>query len=781
MTKRRPSSRSRRPSKKSSAQRSGWARFRRWLLLAFGVLALLLLVWVVYLDVAVRAKFDGKKWALPARVYARPLELYEGLALTPELLEQELRALGYRPVERVSASGQYARQTAASRTHYQIHSRGFDFWDQSEAARQFSLTLAGQTLVALTDDKGAELALMRLEPEEIGGIYPSHGEDRLLVRLEDLPPLLGEILIAVEDRDFVRHHGISPSGIARAAWANLTAGRVVQGGSTLTQQLIKNFYLTRERSLQRKAQEAIMALLLELHYSKAEILETYVNEVYLGQSGARAVHGFALGAQHYFRQPLRELNTSQLALLVGVVKGASYYNPWRHPERTLERRNLVLQIMASEGLISAAEYQRAQKAPLGIVPQNDYSLQSYPAFIELVKRQLRRDYRDEDLQSEGLRIFTSLSPMVQRRAEQSLHNRVEQLEQDLGVEDLQGALVVTSVGAGEVLAVVGDRSPRFVGFNRALDARRPIGSLVKPFVYLAALEQPQLYHPATLISDAPVTVESADGKRWQPRNADLKDHGEIPMYRALVHSYNQASARLGMQLGLENVYQTLRRAGFEGEIPEVPSILLGAVEMTPLEVAGIYHTLAAEGVYTPLRAIREVLTAEGEPLRRYPLELEQRFSAEASFQLQYLLQLALREGTGRRVYDQFPEQLTLAGKTGTTNDQRDSWFAGFSGEHLAVAWLGRDDNSATPLSGAGGALQVWTDLMVGLPTHGLSLNPPGEISFDWLDSETGQLSAEHCENAVWLPLRPGQQPAEQARCKLTGNSGASWWQRLLGR
>ncbi len=547
MTKRRPSSRSRRPANKSAAKRRGWARFRRWLLLAAGVLALLFLVWVLYLDVTVRAKFDGKKWALPARVYARPLELYQGLELTPELLEQELRALGYRPVERVSASGQYARQILGSRTQYQIHSRGFDFGDQNEPARRFSLTLVGQEVVALKGDAGGELALMRLEPEEIGGIYPAHGEDRLLLRLEDLPPLLGEILIAVEDRNFVRHHGISLSGIARAAWANLAAGRVVQGGSTLTQQLIKNFYLTRERSLQRKAQEAIMALLLELHYSKAEILQTYVNEVYLGQSGPRAVHGFALGAQHYFRQPLRELTTSQLALLVGVVKGASYYNPWRHPERALERRNLVLQIMANEGLISAAELQRAQREALGIVQQSDHSLQSYPAFIELVQRQLRRDYRQEDLQSEGLRVFTSLSPMVQRRAEQSLSNRIEQLEQSHGVKELQGALVVTSVGAGEVLAVVGDKSPRFAGFNRALDARRPIGSLVKPFVYLTALEQPELYPPATLTSDAPVVVESASGDRWQPRNADLKNHGQVPMYRALVHSYNQASVRLGME------------------------------------------------------------------------------------------------------------------------------------------------------------------------------------------------------------------------------------------
>ena len=778
MTKRRSVSRSKKSPSPGKPPRHGWALIRLWLFYSVLAVLILLAIWTLYLDVVVRAKFDGKKWALPARVYSRPLELYEGLALTPSLFEQELQALGYRAVSSLNAPGQYVKRPVSSaQASYQVHSRGFDFWDKREEARRFGLTIADGHVLHLRDLAGADMPLMRLEPEEIGGIYPAEVEDRLLVRLSDLPPLLGETLLAVEDQHFLDHHGVSPLAILRAAFVNMREGEVVQGGSTLTQQLVKNFYLTRERHLRRKAQEAIMAVLLEIHYSKSEILETYINEVFLGQSGPRAIHGFALASQHYFRQPLAELDTEQVALLVGLVKGASYYNPWRNPDRAKKRRNLVLTVMHQQGLINDKELKRAQAAPLGVVEQADTSMVTYPAFVALVKRQLQQDYQEEDLRSEGLRIFTSLSPMVQRQAEAALNQRLRQLEQRHNVKDLQGSMVVTSVGGGEVLALIGDKNPRFEGFNRALDARRPIGSLVKPFVFLTALERPDDYHLGTIISDEPVTVKGGDGKLWEPKNVDSVSHGDVPLYKALTHSYNQATARLGMQLGLESVYDTVKAAGFNGRIPGVPSMLLGSVDMSAFEVAGIYHTLAAEGVYTPLRSIREVLTADGQPLRRYPLELEQRFSLESTFQLQYALQMVLREGTGRSVYNQFPESLPLAGKTGTTNDQRDSWFAGFSGEHLAVVWLGRDDNSATPLTGSGGALQVWADLMRQLPTQGVSMQPPEGVSFDWIDATTGLLSAEHCDGAVWLPLRANQRPEQLSDCTLN-KGGRNWWQRL---
>lgn len=770
-----------RPAKSSStkAPRHGWALFRLWLFYAFLLVVVLLAIWTVTLDVRVREKFDGKKWSLPARVYSRPLELYEGLPLTPPLFEQELKALGYRFVNSMSAPGQVVKRALSSRdVSYQINSRGFDFWDKREQPMRFGVTISEGSVVRLSDIAGAQIPLQRLEPEEIGGIYPANVQDRILVKLSDLPPLLGESLLAVEDKNFLDHYGVAPLSILRAAIANVREGNRAQGGSTLTQQLVKNLYLTRERHFRRKVQEAIMSVLLEVHYSKSEILETYVNEVFLGQSGPRAIHGFGLGSHHYFRQPLRELQPEQIALLIGIVKGPSYYNPWRHPERATSRRNLVLTVMHSEGLLDDKDFKRAKAAPLGLVQESNTSLVSYPAFVDLVKRQLQRDYQEDDLRSEGLRIFTSLSPMVQRQAEEALSQRLQQLSKQHKAESLQGSMVVTSVGSGEILALVGGKEARFEGFNRALDARRPIGSLVKPFVYLAALEQPKNYHLGTIVSDEPVSINAGDGTQWQPKNYDNISHGHVPLQQALTHSYNQATARLGMDLGLKNVVKTLTAAGYDGKTPAVPSLLLGSVDMSPYEVAGIYHTLAAEGAYTPLRAIREVLTATGEPLRRYPLQLEQRFSPEATFEMQYALQLVLREGTGRSVYNQFPASLPLAGKTGTTNDQRDSWFAGFSGEHLAVVWLGRDDNSATPLTGSGGALQVWADLMRVLPTQGVNMQPPEGVSFDWIDSATGLLSAEHCEGATWLPLREEQRPQASVECRISATT-KSWWQRLL--
>lgn len=781
MTKRRSNNRRTKPN--SRPARTGWALVRIWIVYSMLLVVALLGIWTLYLDSVVRSKFEGKKWSLPARVYARPLELYLGQSLTPVLFEQELRALGYRFENSISTPGQVVKKVSAASNEvtYHIHSRGFDFWDKKEPSHKFMLRVANGSVQGLIDLAGADLPLVRLEPEEIGGFYPADKEDRLLVRLSDLPPLLGETLLAVEDKHFLDHHGVSPLAILRAAWVNASSGGVVQGGSTITQQLVKNFYLTNEQSLlRRKIPEAIMAVLLEVHYSKSEILETYINEVFLGQSGARGIHGFALGARHYFRQPLAELKQHQLALLVGLVKGASYYNPWKHPERAKARRNVVLAVMHQEGLISAAELKSGQAAPLGVLPPNESSTTTYPAFMELVKRQLNQDYNEDDLRSEGLRIFTSLSPMVQRQAERALQTRLPELEKRFNTKNVQASMVVTSVGGGEILALLGDRNPRFTGFNRALDAKRPVGSLLKPFVYLAALEQPSKYNLATIISDAPVSYKSG-GKWWAPQNADKKDHGDIPLYKSLAFSYNQATARLGMTLGLDTVADVVKRAGYEGKVPMLPAMLLGSVEMSPLEVAGIYHTLAADGVYTPLNAIREVLAADGKPLKRYPLELEQRFDTESSFQLQYAMQRTMREGTGRSAYNQLPGSLEVAGKTGTTNDQRDSWFAGYSGEHLAVVWLGRDDNSSTPLSGAGGALQVWAEFMKQLPSRSLPQEPPPGVSFDWLDGATGKLSAEGCIGALWLPLREDYRPVQSTDCLLpnSNNPVKNFWQRIV--
>lgn len=777
-TKKSPSKSTRKPraKKRQTRQKKSrwWAVLWFWLRwpIVFGCIALLL--WTLWLDITVREKFDGRKWAMPAKVYAQPLELYQGLRLSEADLVYELEALGYRGKASAAAAGQFSRNGA----RFLIYTRGFDFSDGREPSRSIEVRLEGGYVSSLRQANGQSLPLQRLEPVEIGGIYPGHKEDRLLVRLEDIPPLLGEGLIAIEDRNFLDHYGLSFSSIARAAFANLKAGGVVQGGSTLTQQLVKNFYLSQDRSFTRKAQEAIMSLLLEYHYSKREILQTYINEVYLGQNGQRAIHGFGLAAVHYFDQPLSQLNTQQVALLVGLVKGASFYNPWRHPKRATERRNLVLKVMWQSELISEAEYRKTIASPLGVVTGKRVKQKEFPSFLDLVKRQLLRDYHEEDLSSEGLRIFTSFSLRAQSRAERAVTKHLQQLEKthSLTAQSLEAAVVSVAVGSGEVLAVVGGRRPGFEGFNRALDARRSIGSLMKPALYLTAFEQN--YNLATSISDAPVTVKGPDDSLWQPRNFDLKSHDDVPLYKALSSSYNQAAARLGMQLGLDSVAETVARLGVDTDVPRVPAMVLGAVEWSPLSVASMYHTIAADGFHTPLRAILNVQTMTGQPLSRYPLAVQQKFSSADIYQLKAGLQLVMQIGSGRNAYQQLPNDLAVAGKTGTSNDQRDSWFAGFSDETLVVVWLGRDDNGVTPLTGASGALPVWASIMAADPGRGLSQSPPDGVVYHWVDEASGLASADNCQKALRLPFIAGQQPKVKAPCQWAENPLLHWWKNL---
>jgi penicillin-binding protein 1B len=758
-----------------------WRRFvpsRFFWLKLFAFLIVAFVVWLVFLDFQVRAKFDGKKWEIPARVYARPLEVYEGLLLKPEELKRELRNVGYRHVKNVYEAGQFSVKGEA----YTIRTRAFVFPDKAEESARYQVVFKTEDgvkrvsrVVGADDD-----FIARIEPQEIGSIYPRHGEDRVLVQLENTPPLLGQTLIAVEDKDFANHSGISFRGIARAMLANIKARRFVQGGSTLTQQLVKNFYLTQDKKLWRKIQEALMAPLLELHYSKAEILEAYINEVYLGQSGPRGIHGFGLASSHYFNRSLALLRPHQIALLVGTVKGASYYNPWRYPERAKNRRDTVLKIMANHGLLTKAEHVKYTAMSLGIVKKSALRLGDYPAFLDVVKRQLRRDYRQEDLQSEGLRIFTTMSPNAQELAEKSLSSRLAQYNNKSSKKGLQAAAVITAVGSGEILALVGGRDPRYSGFNRAVDMKRAVGSLVKPFVYLSALSQSKKYTLSTLVDDGPVTIPLAAGKQWQPTNFDKKSHGNIPLYQALAFSYNQSTARLGMDVGLNNVINSLSAAGVEHTIPALPSLLLGSLELSPLELSHLYHTLAADGVYTPLRAIRDVLDASHQRLSRYPLKSEPRINSDVTYLMHYNLQAAMRIGTGRGAYQQLPSQLAVAGKTGTTNRQRDSWFAGYSADHLGVVWVGNDNNTPTPYTGSSGALPIWIDIFKQLSTRGINNHQPDNIAYYWADSRDGLLSTESCEGAVLVPYIRGSQPAQSQRCGVVDQPITRWFKQWFG-
>ncbi|MCF7201815.1 penicillin-binding protein 1B [Pseudomonas oligotrophica] len=742
-----------------SRRRSGAAR--PWLgwIVKLSIVGLVILAgFAMYLDAIVQEKFSGKRWTIPAKVYARPLELFTGQKLAKDDFLAELGALGYRREQAVSGPG----GLSVAGNNIELHTRGFQFYEGAEQPRHLRVRFSGDFVAGLSAADGSSLAVARLEPVLIGGLYPAHNEDRILIKLDQVPPYLVETLVAVEDREYFEHFGVSPKSIARAVWVNLTAGAVRQGGSTLTQQLVKNFYLTSERSLSRKFNEAMMAVLLELHYDKQEILEAYLNEVFLGQDGRRAIHGFGLASQYFFGQPLAELKLHQVALLVGMVKGPTYYNPRRNPERALERRNLVLDLLAEQQVVSPAEAEAAKQRPLGVTQRGSLADSSYPAFLDLVKRQLREDYREEDLTEEGLRVFTSFDPILQLKAEQAMSDTLKRLGK--GAEQIEGAMLVTNPETGELQAMLGSRQPGYAGFNRALDAVRPIGSLIKPAIYLTALERPSQYTLTSLLDDEPFSVKGGDGQVWRPQNYDRKAHGPVYLYQALANSYNLSTARLGLDLGVPNVLKTLQRLGVSVDWPAYPSMLLGAGGLKPIEVADMYQTLANGGFNTPLRGIRSVLTAEGEPLKRYPFQIQQRFDPGAIYLTQYAMQRVMHEGTGRSAYSQMSRSLNLAGKTGTTNDMRDSWFAGFGQDLLAVVWLGRDDNGKTSLTGATGALRVWSDFMRRADPLPLNMPLPDNVVQAWVDSRTGQVTDERCPGAVQMPYIRGSEPPPGPGC-----------------
>ena len=725
--------------------------------------------YVIWLDYRVVDRFTGRLWSLPARVYARPLELYVGKKITAEELLFELNSLDYQRVEQPPVRpGRFHHWGS----QFEIKTRAFRFWDGSEESHEIRIDISRDTVTGLHGlYTGKAIPLVRLDPVYITGIFPAHGEDRILVRLDDVPDIFIQMLVMVEDRRFYQHNGIDLKSIARALLANIKAGRTVQGGSTITQQLVKNMFLTADRNLWRKMNEAIMALLLELHYEKDQILETYLNEVYLGQDSERAIHGFGLASDFYFGKPLAELELDQMAVLIGMVKGASFYNPVRNPERATERRNTVIDVIRENGLISETQARVQKNRPLLVTSRNKRS--PYPAFINLVQRQLYRDYDAEDLKSEGLQIFTTLDPYIQQATEKSIRSTVPAFDRES--EDLQAAAVVAAADSGEILAIVGDRNPSFAGFNRALDAQRHIGSLMKPVIYLTAVKQKDKYTLGTLLSDTRLRVQGEDKKIWEPENYDKEFHGEVIMYEALLKSYNIPAARLGLELGLSEISNTLRQMGSNKILPPYPSITLGAVDMSPFEIASIYQTFAANGFHSPLRSVRTVLDSEGTPLKRYELDVKRETDPAAIALINFVLNRVTHSGTAKGLSKEL--DMEMAGKTGTSDNLYDSWFAGFSRDKVAVVWLGYDDHRETGLTGSSGAMRVWKNIFREISTTPVNLQLPDEVHKVWIDQATGLRSDKRCENAVELPYIKGTEPEAYAGCK--ARSPLDWLKNIF--
>ena len=738
----------------------GWRqRLLTWGLAGAALLLGFLIPYMLYLNHQVGERFGKLRWQVPTRVYARPLLLRTGLAMDAQTLKTELDAASYHAGDGKRA-GTYARN--GGRWH--IASRGFDDVDGRIAPARLEVTLSGGEVVAIRDIANRRaLRSARLDPARIATLYGQQQEERRLVRIEEVPELLVTGLQAVEDRDFNHHMGIDLGGMLRAVFVNVkSGGDTRQGASTLTQQLARSGLLGigKEQTYTRKFKEILFALLLEARYDKRTILEAYLNQVDLGQRGAQAIRGVAAASEFWFGRDLRDLSTEQVALLIGMVKGPSWYNPRRNPERATERRNFVLTKMHESGLIDDKELQRASKAPLGVTTNaGNLAANRFPAYVDLVRKQLARDYPADSISGAGLSVMTGMSPAAQGYAEGAVVRTLKSLGSK-GRPPLQAGLVMTDVHNGDVLAVVGSRDVTEAGFNRAIDARRPVGSLLKPFVYLLALAQPDKWSLASTVSDAPVTVSLGRGRDWKPGNSDGRSHGTVRVVDALAQSYNQATVRLGMEVEpkrLADLIRTLAGINSDGQ----PSLILGAVDQSPYAMAQLYQFLAADGRIQPLHAVRGVLDSRGRAIKRYDAAPPpaQRGDAVAARLVGTALQYAVSSGTGRPLVRDGLGRLSAAGKTGTSNDSRDSWFAGYTGDHLAVVWVGNDQNQPTGLYGATGGMRVWSDTFARMPSAPLRLSSDG---LDWQWVADGHSTDAGCPGARRFAFVAGYAPSYQA-------------------
>ncbi len=750
-----------RPRKRRSSRgkKQGLKRIFNWL---FFTLLVIFIVYISFLDQRITQRFEGRIWQLPAHVYARPLELFVGKSVSVEQLKFELDYLNYQKVNQLP---QQLAQYSQWKNTFEIKTREFVFWDGYEPAHTIRVRIEDNKVSELIDIvKNQSADLVRFDAGYLTGIFPSHAQDRVLLKLDDVPDMFIKMLLLIEDKRFFSHWGIDPRSIARALAVNLYSGRTVQGGSTLTQQLVKNLFLSQEKKLTRKINEAFMSLLLEFHYDKKLNLETYLNEIYLGQDGRRAIHGFGLASEFYFGKALKDLSVDEMAIMVAMVKGASYYNPKRNPENALERRNIVLNMMKQSNLITASQHEKLSKKPIATVKHASSGL--YPAFIDVVKLQLQQDYQAEDLRSEGLRVFTTLDPYVQFKTEQAIKTTLPRLSKS---RDLQAAAVVVSPLNGDVLAVVGDRNPTYKGFNRALNASRQVGSLIKPVVYLTALEEGADYTLATMLDDSELIYKEHNQENWQPQNYDKKYHGDVTLYESLLKSYNIPAVRTGLDIGLDKVVKTLSALGSRQQIPALPSLVLGAVNMTPMEMVSIYQTLSTNGFHSPLRSVFAVLDKDRQPLERYSLDVDNQVRPEAVALINSALIDVTKYGTAKHLSRNL--KIQVAGKTGTSDDLRDSWFAGFSGDVVAVVWTGFDDNRPTSLTGSSGAMKIWQNLMKDVAYKPYELPEMSALEKVWIDGKNGLLTGKGCKNALELRFIKGTQPSQRSNdCELEDDS-----------
>ena len=732
------------PKKKKKKQRKKKPRTRLWLRLTLvglsgaALVALVALVSGAFMWAQVGERFSSRLWSIPSRVFSDTTLLYPGQLYSRPQVRRRLLRLGYREVETGPRSPGQFRVRGQD---LEVHLRDLNLPSYQRAGLPVRISFGETGVSAITRlDNRRPAPLVELEPEEIGRFFGPERESRKLVSLSRLPKHLVRAVLAAEDGDFFRHPGIDPRGILRAAYTNLRQGAVTQGGSTITQQLAKNFFLTPERTFSRKLKELLIAFILEIRYDKGTILEIYLNEIYLGQRGSTSVNGVGEAADYYFGKPAEKLNLPEAATLAGLIKAPNRYNPISHPEKSRTRRDQVLSAMRKRGWISQRELVTAWRDPIKTTSRGTAG-RSAPFFTDYLSQQLTALYPASDLAKLGLAVYTTLDPRVQEAAEKALNQGLKRLEKSdprllrKGEKRLQGAVIVMRPKTGQILAMVGGRDYGQTQFNRAVAARRQPGSTFKPFVYLAALDS---FSPASWLSNEPRTYR-VGGKKWTPRNFDGKTGGKVRFRTALAKSLNLPTVDLTTSLGLEKVIQTARSLGFTTPLKPYPSLALGSFEVTPLELARAYCALAADGVLPFPMSLRGVTDDKGRVLERRHVTIKSVTTPAKAYLMSSLLRSAVTFGTARSLTGKgiaFP----VAGKTGTSNDSRDAWFVGYTPELLALVWVGFDDGASLRSSGTKAALPIWAELMRSIPW---------QHSGGWFTMPPGLETKEICAESGW--------------------------------
>jgi len=718
------------------------------LLIGLGIVAMG--AWCFYLSYQIDKRFSSRRWSIPSRVYSDTTFLYPGQVINRELFDRKLRGLGYREVPHLPAVKGEMRRTKSGLT---LFLRDLDIPDLTREGFPVTLRFNRNRLESLTRrDTGTSLPILELGPEEIMRFFGPEREQRQIVSIREVPEHLIHAVLAAEDHRFYEHHGVDFRGILRALVINIRHGGIRQGGSTLTQQLAKNYFLTPERTLSRKFKELILAVLIEAKYTKDDVLEIYLNEIYLGQNGSVSINGVEEASLFYFDKPVRDLSLAETATLAGLIKGPNLYSPYADAHRCLDRRNIVLQAMFDRGWISREALDTAAHTPMKPSGYRRYTRQA-PYFIDYLSGQVTELYSPASLASLGLSIYTTLNTQVQQAAEEALEQgliRLEKADPRLSREDtarrLQGAVVVMQPKTGAILAMVGGRSYGGSQFNRITQARRQPGSTFKPFVYLTGLDA---FTPASQLSNSPRFME-INGETWAPKNFSPNAPPIVTFRQALAQSHNLATIDLAMQVGLDEIVQTAKTFQISTPLRPYPSLTLGAFEVIPMELARAFSVFAADGILPFPLSLKEITDEEGDILERRNMTITRLISPEKAFMMNSLLQSVVETGTakslGRRGIH-FP----VAGKTGTTNDTRDAWFIGYTPDLLALVWVGFDDGSPVHATGGTAALPIWADLMKRLPqlTSGAAFRKPRHVVQLTVCSESGELAVDgKCPSTV---------------------------------